>query len=51
MYGLEGSVPIERDIQILNARWRASRRPPIRCGTKTRGGGVVVDDAATPTSR
>ena len=40
-YGLEGSEPIEREIQILNAPVQREQRPPTRCGTRTSPFGVA----------
>jgi signal recognition particle receptor subunit beta len=45
-YGLEGSEPIDRDIQILNARVAREQTPADSLWDEDEGRGVVVDDAA-----
>jgi len=45
-YGLEGSEPIDRDIQILNAAVAREQTPADSLWDEDEGRGVVVDDAA-----
>jgi signal recognition particle receptor subunit beta len=45
-YGLEGSDPIDRDIQILNAAVAREQTPADSLWDEDEGRGVVVDDAA-----
>ena len=45
-YGLEGSEPIERDIQILNAAVAREQTPADSLWDEDEERGVVVDDAA-----
>jgi mutual gliding-motility protein MglA len=45
-YGLEGSEPIEREIQILNAAVAREQTPADSLWDEDEGRGVVVDDAA-----
>ena len=45
-YGLEGSEPIDRDIQILNAAAAREQTPADSLWDDDDKGGVVVDDAA-----
>jgi signal recognition particle receptor subunit beta len=44
-YGLEGSEPIDRDIQILNARVAREQTPAESLWDEEESAGVVVDDA------
>src|SRR5205085_11082919 len=45
-YGLEGSEPIDRDIQILNAQVAREHPPAESLWADEESPGVVVDDAA-----
>ena len=44
-YGLEGSEPIDRDMQILNARVAREQTPAESLWDEEENAGVVVDDA------
>lgn len=49
-YGLDGSEPLDREIQILNARLPPSRPPASRCGMRTRGKRCPVPSQPRPAS-